>query len=118
MEFWSHDQSVDPLIITKHESTLIVKYNINQTKSGQQLCSMNALFDFIERSPKLSLTKSILIVEERIVKRPTCFALNLMKNKTFDLMIKVSTSWPPEKFKVQSHEFRLTKPNLTCPNLT
>jgi hypothetical protein len=34
------------------------------------------MFDLIERSPKLSQTKSILIVKERIVKRHTCFEIS------------------------------------------
>jgi hypothetical protein len=40
------------------------------------------MFDLIERSPKLSRTKSILIVEERIVKRHTCF-VSLMQEYQF-----------------------------------
>ncbi len=51
----------------------IVEQKINQTKSGQQLCSINAMFDLSKPSPKLSRTKSKWIDEERIVERPTCF---------------------------------------------
>ncbi len=73
--------------------TLIVEHNINRTKSGQQLCSINAKFDLIERSPKLSQTKSILIVKERIVKRHNCFGtvelkkFNYVSSLNFQIII-------------------------------
>ncbi len=71
-QFWSSEiRFNDPL--SRQLVLISVKHNINWTKSGQQLCSINAMFDLIERSPKLSQNKSILIVKERTVERHTCF---------------------------------------------
>ncbi len=74
-------------------------YLLNQTKSGQQLCSIKSIFDLMERSPKWSGTKAQWIVKIRIVKRTTCFECkSLWNSKCFKCFQKGKRKWTQSFF--------------------
>ena len=51
----------------------IVEHNNYRTKKNLHFTLIKSFFDLIERSLKQRRTQTILIVEERIVERHTCF---------------------------------------------